>query len=353
MVVVHTKRTPSRKRVGRQTKGLSAVSIQIQNLLVVVVVGSIVCAYFVIQRHEERVREQYPKTVSRSASQILSKGKPFLVYGTAWKEERTADLVAEAIRQGFRFIDTANQPKHYNEAGVGDGWTRAANELHLDRSDLFLQTKYSPNQDKDPPYDPQASLPDQVITSVQSSLKHLRTNYIDSLVLHSPLRTMQDTLTVWKAMEQFVEDGTVKHLGISNCYDLETFQTLYESARIKPIVLQNRFYEKSNFDTELRKFVKRNNVSYQSFWTLTANRQALSKSSEIMEMANAKGLTPQTLMFAFLMSLGYITPLSGTTNIKHMQQDVDIMERIQAGEIFFETEQELRVMAKAIGMPDL
>ena len=50
---------------------------------------------------------------------------PAIVYGTAWKEDRTADLVELALKKGFRGIDTACQPKHYNEPGVGEGIQRA------------------------------------------------------------------------------------------------------------------------------------------------------------------------------------------------------------------------------------
>jgi len=42
-----------------------------------------------------------------------------LMYGTAWKKEKTAELVSLALKCGFRGIDTACQPKHYNEPGVG------------------------------------------------------------------------------------------------------------------------------------------------------------------------------------------------------------------------------------------
>jgi hypothetical protein len=50
---------------------------------------------------------------------MIKKVAPSVIYGTAWKKEKTADLVALALQQGFRGIDTACQPKHYNEAGVG------------------------------------------------------------------------------------------------------------------------------------------------------------------------------------------------------------------------------------------
>ena len=92
-------------------------------------------------------------------------------------------------------------------------------------------------------------------------------------------------------------------------------------------------------------------MSYQSFWTLTANRDALA-SSEVSELAKAKGLTAQTYMFAFLMSLQYITPLSGTTSRAHMAEDVAVMERMQGGEMIL-TDHEQRQIAKLLGMPKL
>ena len=85
---------------------------------------------------------------------------------------------------------------------------------------------------------------------------------------------------------------------------------------------------------------------------MTANRDALA-SPEVIELARSKNLNPQTLMFAFLMSLGYVTPLSGTTSQEHMVHDVAVMERLQKGEVFFDGEEDLRKMAQLLGMPDL
>lgn len=292
---------------------------------------------------------------AHSASQIASSGKPFLVYGTAWKKEKTARYVSEAVRAGFRFIDTACQPKHYNEAGVGNGWKAAADELGLQRSDLFLQTKYTPYPGQDPnnvPYDHTAPIEDQVKQSLQVSLKNLHTEYLDSLVIHSPLNTVEQTMQAWRVMETFVDEGKVLRLGISNTYDYNMFTTIYNQARIKPSVLQNRFYAESNFDTELRKFCKEKGIWYQSFWTLTANRQALAL-PQVKELAEKKNLSPQTYLYAFLMSLGYATPLDGTKSQQHMLEDVAVMERMQGGEKIFENEDELRHFAQILGMPDL
>jgi len=289
---------------------------------------------------------------AHSASKMIN--KTHLIYGTAWKKEETARLVSEAVKSGFRFIDTACQPKHYNEAGVGNGWTAAAQELGLSRSDIWLQTKFTSirGQDKNNlPYDPELSTVDQARQSLEVSLKNLHTDYLDSWVMHSPEDAFEDTMAVWRVMEEAVDNGKVRQLGISNCYDMDVFRLLYQQARHKPAVLQNRFYAESNFDTKLRRFCRDRNLHYQSFWTLTASRKALG-TSEVAELADAKGLTPQTYMYAFLMSLGYVTPLSGTTNPIHMAHDVAIMERMQGGENFF-TEKEQRHFAKILGMPEL
>ena len=84
---------------------------------------------------------------------------PDFLYGTAWKEERTPALVELALRAGFRGIDTANQRKHYFEAGVGEGLAAAYRAGVVTRADLFLQTKftYRDGQDHRLPYDAEAS----------------------------------------------------------------------------------------------------------------------------------------------------------------------------------------------------
>jgi diketogulonate reductase-like aldo/keto reductase len=73
---------------------------------------------------------------------------PAFLYGTAWKEDRTASLTELALRAGFRGIDTANQRRHYFEAGVGEGLAAAYRAGVATRADLFLQTSTPTNGDK-------------------------------------------------------------------------------------------------------------------------------------------------------------------------------------------------------------
>src|SRR5271165_2923009 len=85
---------------------------------------------------------------------------PGILYGTAWKGADTARLVQLAIEQGFRGIDTACQPKHYHEPGVGAGLA-AALAAGMSRTDFYVQTKFTTvsGQDRNRiPYDPHAPL---------------------------------------------------------------------------------------------------------------------------------------------------------------------------------------------------
>src|SRR5690348_141325 len=142
------------------------------------------------------------------------------LYGTAWKEERTASLTELALRAGFRGIDTANQRRHYFEAGAGQGLAAAYRAGITKRTELFLQTKftYREGQDHRLPYDPEASLSVQVAQSLASSLEHLGTDYVDSYVLHGPsdYNWSNADVEVWQAMIKEREAGRTRYVGVSN-----------------------------------------------------------------------------------------------------------------------------------------
>lgn len=251
---------------------------------------------------------------------------PRILYGTAWKRERTEPLVAEAIAQGFRGVDTACQPKHYDEAGVGRALAASTGE-RLAREDLYLQTKFTPPAGHDPariPYDPGAPTAEQVARSFAASLENLRTDYLDCLVLHSPLAEPQAMAEAWGAMEAIYDDGGAKQLGISNCYDPRFLAGLCEAARVKPAVVQNRFYSQTGYDREIRALCTTHGIVYQSFWTLTANPHLLAHDI-VAGIASRHGRTPAQVLFRYLTQTG-VVPLTGTTSTEHMREDLAIFE---------------------------
>ena len=252
--------------------------------------------------------------------------RPGIIYGTAWKKADTARLVRTAIQRGFRGIDTACQPKHYDEAGVGAGVALCLNAA-LVRADLYLQTKFTPVSGQDPasiPYDPAAPLPQQVHQSFAASLRNLRTNYLDCLILHSPLASPRQTQEVWRAMESLAIGGDVRQLGISNCYSLEQLKALFDSARIKPAVVQNRLYAHTGYDREIRAYCKKRQIIYQSFWTLTANPHVLAHAT-IAVLAKRYRRTAAQISFRYLTQSG-VVPLTGTRSEAHMREDLAIVD---------------------------
>lgn len=273
---------------------------------------------------------------------------PKFIYGTAWKKERTTELVNLAIQAGFRAIDTACQPKHYSEARVGQSVTEAFKQSHIQRKDLFIQTKFTPigGQDRSQPlpYDPTESLENQVLQSFKTSQQNLQLEIIDSLVLHSPLAKHEQTMQVWRAFEALHSKGLVRQLGISNIYDVKQLANIINEAQVKPSIIQNRFYEDSHFDIQLRALCRKHGIIYTSFWTLTANPHYL-KSPLVTTLAKQYQKTPSQIWFRFVLHLG-IVPLTGTSSLQHMQQDLEVFT-------FQLTLPEVQELGKLIGENDI
>jgi diketogulonate reductase-like aldo/keto reductase len=251
---------------------------------------------------------------------------PDLLYGTAWKEEATEGHVLEALRAGFRGIDTANQRKHYHEAGVGRGIARAIADGVVRRDELFLQTKftYVDGQDHRLPYDRAAPIATQVAQSFARSLEHLGVTELDSLVLHGPSEhdaLGDDDHDAWRAMEALAERGAVRFLGISNVTARQV-EELVAFARIAPAFVQNRCYANRDWDAAVRTVCAARGIVYQGFSLLTANR-AVVASRAVDAIARRHRATPAQIILRFAQQLGML-PLTGTTDPVHMRHDLAI-----------------------------
>jgi len=259
---------------------------------------------------------------------------PDFIYGTAWKEDRTAALTELALRMGFRGIDTANQRRHYFEQGVGHGLAAAYNAGIVTRDDLFLQTKftYQPGQDHRLPYDPAASLSIQVAQSMASSLDHLATDHVDSYVLHGPSSNHDWTdadAEVWEAMRKERDAGRTRLLGVSNV-SLRHLQHMAVARAELPAFVQNRCYARLGWDRAVRSFCHDHKIVYQGFSLLTANQEVLHHpliasltitSLTITSLTASANATLAQVVFSFARSIG-ILPLTGTSNPEHMKQDL-------------------------------
>lgn len=267
---------------------------------------------------------------------------PKLLYGTAWKEDRTLGLTTLALEAGFRGIDTANQRKHYFEVAVGEAVQAAIDAGWVTRGGLFLQSKFTfkDGQDERLPYDPAASITAQVRQSFASSLEHFGTDYLDSFVLHGPSsrgRLAPADVEAWRAIEALASEGRTRFIGVSN-FTLDQLRELLKLAAVPPRFLQNRCYATKGWDRDVRLLCREHGVVYQGFSLLTANREEL-KQPAVQRLSERTGRSAAELVFRFALQIGML-PLTGTSSAEHMRldlgvldfalepSDVDVLERI-------------------------
>lgn len=251
---------------------------------------------------------------------------PLLIYGTAWKEDATAPLTRQALNAGFRGIDTANQRRHYFEAGVGEAVRLAIAQGALKPDELFLQTKFTfaEGQDHRLPYDPREPTALQVKHSFQSSLEHLGVDHLDGYLLHGP--SLREGLAerdwqAWGAMEGLQQSGKARLIGVSNV-SFRQLEDLYKGARVKPALVQNRCFTRPHADREVRSFCRERGILYEGFSLLTG-RFGLLEHPALRSAAARTGRTPAQVVFRFCLEQG-MAVLTGTTSAEHMRQDLDI-----------------------------
>ncbi|KAK3304546.1 NADP-dependent oxidoreductase domain-containing protein [Chaetomium strumarium] len=301
--------------------------------------------------------EPAPSSTTRNMSSQpeATAAMPPMMYGTAWKKERTADLVFEAIKAGFRGIDTAAMKKHYDEAGTGEGIRRAIREGIVSRKDLFIQTKFTP-EDPSSPYSLNDPIPAQIHASITSSLANLSTPdrsppYLDALVMHSPFTTIADTLEAWTALECYLPTsldssrrGKILRLGISNV-TLPVLLALSDSTTRQPMIVQNRFRAaERSWDRDIRTWCasttqplcsgsgsqEQEKVNYyQGFWTLTGNPGTWQLAGFVRELAEAAGISPAAAWYVLLMEADVVV-LNGTSDAAHMREDLDARRKVEA-----------------------
>ena len=200
-----------------------------------------------------------------------------------------------------------------------------------------IQTKFTSVHGQDPnkmPYDPSLTITDQVHTSIKSSLHNLRSStesssadstILDCLVLHSPLPTIAETLEAWRTAESYVPHK-IRNLGISNV-QMGTLEQLYEAAKVKPAVVQNRFYHTTHFDNKVRAFCVEKGIIYQAFWTLSANPKII-HSAEVGVVNHSVGLSSvHEAMYCLTLSLDNVVILNGTKNEEHMRGDLGALRK--------------------------
>ena len=230
---------------------------------------------------------------------------PVLGYGVYLvKPEECERCVLDAISLGYRLIDTAQA--YYNEEGVGN----AVAKCGVPRNELFLTTKvWITNAGEE-----------KAARSIDESLRKLRTDYIDLLLIHQPF---SDYAGTWRAMEKAVRDGKIRAIGLSNFYP-DRFVDMAEYAEIKPAVNQlktNVFSQQWEAEAEMKSY-----GTHIMAWGPLAQGDSELESNPVMKALSEKyGKTPQQVALRYLLQRDIIA-IPKSTHVERMKQNLDIFD---------------------------
>jgi diketogulonate reductase-like aldo/keto reductase len=210
--------------------------------------------------------------------------------------------VKEALKVGYRLIDTANA--YQNERAVG----RAIKASGIPREEIFVETKLWPSVYTDP-------------EAIDKTLKRLDLDYIDLLLLHQPAG---DYITGYKMMEKALKEGKVKSIGISNFYG-ERLNNLLNNAEIKPAVTQvetHPYYPQ----TEMKEKLNEYGTIIQAWFPLggRGNDSVLTEDI-IKELANKYGKSPAQIILRWHNQKGVIV-IPGSKNPEHIKDNLNIFD---------------------------
>ena len=230
---------------------------------------------------------------------------PILGYGVFQvSPEECERCVMDAISVGYRLIDTAQA--YYNEEGVGNAVVKS----DVPRSELFLTTKvWITNAGEE-----------KAARSIDESLRKLRTDYIDLLLIHQPFSDYPGT---WRAMEKAVKEGKVRAIGLSNFYP-DRFVDMAECAEIKPAVNQlNTSVFSQQWDAEAE--MKSYDTRIMAWAPLAQGDPDLLTNPALTALAEKYNKTVQQVALRYLIERGIIA-IPKSIRIERMKQNLDVFD---------------------------
>lgn len=239
---------------------------------------------------------------------------PVLALGT-WliDDDKAADAVREAVKIGYRHVDTAQA--YRNEHGVGEGIRTCG----IDRKDIFITSKVAAEHKS---YEEAAA-------GIDETLKKLGLDYIDMMIIHSPQpwmevnqsenRYVEGNRQAWKALEDAYKSGKIRAIGVSN-FLKEDIDNLWDAAEIKPMVNQVLCHI-SNTPYELIKYCQNKGMVMEAYSPI-AHGEAM-KNEAIARMSEKYGVSIPQLCIRYDIQLGMIV-LPKTANPEHMRNNADV-----------------------------
>ena len=227
-------------------------------------------------------------------------------------DDKAAEAVRNAVKLGYRLIDTAQA--YGNERGVGEG-VRTCGVL---REELFVASKVAA----------ELKTYDAAMKSIDETLEKMGLTYLDQMIIHSPQpwnefrvekRYFEENKEVWRALEDAQAAGKVKVIGVSN-FLKDDLENLLSGCRVKPMVNQILLHI-SNTDLALVDFCKAQGILVEAYSPI-AHGEAL-KNPAIAEMAKKYGVSAAQLCIRYVIQLGTVA-LPKTANTAHMESNAAV-----------------------------
>lgn len=216
----------------------------------------------------------------------------------------TYEATLSALKAGYRHIDTA--AGYMNESDVG----KAIKASGIDREDIFITSKLWL---QDYGYE-------NAKKGIENSLKALDVEYIDLYLLHQPYG---DYLGAWKALEEAVEEGKIKSIGISNI-TVNLWNKFKDGMTIMPVVNQVEFNPFTQ-QKELRKVMKENNILLEAWYPLGHGNKELLENETIVNIAKTYNKNAGQVILRWIYQEGVIS-LPKSTNPTRMKGNIDIFD---------------------------
>ena len=233
---------------------------------------------------------------------------PSIGYGTYQIRQKSEieNGIKTAYSCGYRLFDTAVM--YNNEQLIG----QSIKKLKLPRNDLFLTTKIIP---QDMTYE-------KAKQSIDKSLKKLNTDYIDLVLIHWPgVTNPQQRIDVWKALEEAVEQGKVKSIGLSNFLKKHIEQIL-NNCKIKPVINQIECHP-LYYDKDTIEYCKSQNIIIEAYCPLAEFHKNLIQNKNIVEIAKSLGKSvPQVILGWHLQH--QIIPLPKSVHSNYIKENYDL-----------------------------
>ncbi len=239
---------------------------------------------------------------------------PQLALGT-WliDDDKVTDAVKSALQMGYRHIDTAQA--YGNERGVGEGVRQSG----IPRDEIFITSKVAAEHKS---YESAAK-------SIDDTLALMKMDYLDMMIIHSPQpwkevnqsenRYKKENQEVWRALEDALEAGKLRAIGVSNFLE-EDVQNILKTARIKPQVNQILAHI-SNTPLDLIQYCQNEGIVVEAY-SPVAHGEAL-KNPKIVAMAKKYGVSVAQLCIRYCIQLDMIV-LPKTANPDHMCENADL-----------------------------